>query len=377
MVLVLGACTTTPSPTASPRASVTAVASAPAVPSASPSAAPTPLSVLESEEADALFRQPDTCRNPEITYSVTFPDDWYTNTAIGDQAACTWFTPDFFEVGASGEMPEEIWIRISLVEGLIGYNMLTQVERSDDVRIDGYAGHRAEFRTLEDINDTVSDRLTYQYVVPFDTSGPTLVASTSVDMAGDYELAKAVLDRIMVSMEIDRLIAVAPRIPHEPTGPLISGDPVRAEDVDGSFRLTLEADQDRYRAGQEIGVMATLTYLGQADGIVALGSSNPGLIGFAVEREDIPVGVSPAFTTDCGPHEMRRGVPVEYPLVKSGGFSPDEPLAPFYEAYFASPELRLPPGTWTISAGGSWYTGGDCGDVLHSLGASVTVVVVP
>jgi len=35
-------------------------------------------------------------------------------------------------------------------------------------------------------------------------------------------------------------------------------------------------DQDRYRAGQDIRVMATLTYLGPADAIAARGSSNPG-----------------------------------------------------------------------------------------------------
>lgn len=122
---------------------------------------------------------------------------------------------------------------------------------------------------------------------------------------------------------------------------------------------------------------ATMTYLGPAEEIVARGSSNPGLIGFAVESDDPPIRISPAFTTDCGPHEMTRGVVVEYPLAKSGGFSPVEPFAAFYEAYFDSPELRLPAGTWTISAGGGWYTGGDCGDELHSLSASVTVDVEP
>lgn len=141
-------------------------------------------------------------------------------------------------------------------------------------------------------------------------------------------------------------------IPDERTGPPISGDPVTAEDADASFRLTLAADQGRYRAGQEIGVVATLTYLGPADEIVARGSSNPGL---AVETDDPPIRISPAYTTDCGPHEMTRGVVVEYQLAKSGGYSPDEPLAPFYEAYFGSQELRLPAGTWTSrrEAGGT------------------------
>lgn len=328
-------------------------------------------------EADELFSRTDTCANPEIGYTVTFPDDWYTNTAIGAQAACAWFTPDFFEVDLPGEVPEEIWINIGRIEGIWGYNMLTPTESSDELEIDGYAGHRAEYRTLDSIDDTNTDDLTYHYVVPLDNDGPTLIASTDIGRADDYELAKAVLDRIMASMQLDPQLAQVPTIPDQPTGPLITGDPVTAEDSDASFRLTLDADQDRYRAGQEIQVKATLTYLGPADAIVVQGSSNPGLIGFAVESDDPAIRMSPAFTTDCGSHEMVRGVVVDYPLVKSGGYSPGEPLAAFYAAYFGSPELRLPAGTWTISAGGSWYIG-DCGPgEAHSLSASATVVVEP
>lgn len=382
VAILLGACSTEPISTRSAGSSATPPATAAATPSVEPTASvnpsppATPFPVRESEEADALFSRPDTCTNPALGYTVTFPDDWYTNTAIGEQAACSWFTPEFFEVDAPGETPEQIWISIGLIEGIFGYNMLTPTESGDEVEIDGYDGHRAEYRRLDDINDTDSDDLTYHYVVPFDTTGPTLIAGTDVDRADDYELAKAVLDRLMASMELDPAVATVRTIPQEPTGPTISGDPVMEEDSDDSFRLTLEVDQDRYRAGQEIAAMATLTYLGPGDTIVARGSSNPGLIGFAVEGDDPRIRITPAFTTDCAPHEMTRGVAVEYPFAKSGGYSPDEPLASFYEAYFDSSDLRLPAGTWTITAGGSWYVG-DCGDELHQLSASVTVVIEP
>jgi hypothetical protein len=96
-----------------------------------------------------------------------------------------------------------------------------------------------------------------------------------------------------------------------------------------------------------------------------------------VARSNPPIRINTSFTTDCGPHEMTRGVPVDYPLGKSGGYSPDDPYAPFYAAYLGSPELRLPAGTWTITAAGSWYIG-DCGSgELYELNASVTVVVEP
>ena len=380
VAILLAGCGDAPAPSASPETSATPAPTPSDEPSASPSASPsqepTPFPVRDSAEADALFRRPDTCTNPEVGYTVTFPDDWYTNTAIGDQAACTWFTPDHFEVAASGETPEEIWIGVALVPGIIGYNMLSPTEDGDEVEVDGYSGHWSEFRLLDEIGDP-DGLLTFHYVVPFHRAGPTLVVTTNVEMADDYELAKAVIDRMMASLVLDPVIGEVPVIPDEPTGPPIAGERVTAEDADGTFRLTLAADQDRYRAGQEIDVMATLTYLGPTDAIVARGSSNPGLIGFSVASTDPPVRINTAFTTDCGPHEMTRGIPVEYPLAKSGGYSPDEPLAPFYAAYFASPELRLPAGTWTITAAGNWYIG-DCGaSQLYELSASVTVVVEP
>ena len=382
VAIILGACgadvpSSSPQPSASLEVKPTASPSAEPAAAVSPSASLGRFPVRESAEADALFRRADTCTNSTIGYRVTFPDEWYTNTAIGEQAACTWFTPDFFEVDAPGEMPEEVWISIALIESIVGYNMLTPAESGGEVEVDGYAAHWTEYRNLEDIDDSDSTDLAYHYVIPLDRAGPTLVAATDNHMAADYELAKAVLDRMMASMELDPVIARVPTIPEEPTGPVIRGDPINSEDADESFRLMLDADQDRYRAGQQIDVMATLTYLGPADAVTARGSSHPGLIGFAVDKEESPIAVAPAFTTDCGVHEMVRGAAVDYPFAKSGGYSPDEPLAPFYEAYFESEELRLPAGTWTISAAGSWYTGDDCGDELHSLSASVTVVVEP
>ena len=319
----------------------------------------------------------DTCTNPVIGYMVSFPDDWYTNTAIGAQAACAWFTPAFFEVDVDDSVPEEIWIVISLIEGRRGYTMLSPSISGDHVEVDGYAGDRVEFLLRDSIDDTEPDGPFYEYVVPLERAGPTLIASTDVARAGDYELAKAVLDRMMASMKLDPQLPRGLSIPSEPTGPLFTGEPVHAQDSDASFELTLKADQDRYRAGQEIRIGATLTYLGPEDAIVARGSGIPGLIGFAVESDDPAIRISPTFTTDCAPHEMARGVAVDYPMAKSGSYSRDDPNSAFYISYFASPDLRLPAGTWTITAGGGWYVA-DCGvGELHSLSASVTVVVEP
>lgn len=171
------------------------------------------------------------------------------------------------------------------------------------------------------------------------------------------------------------LIARVPVIPDEPTGPPIDGTPVTAEFDDGTFAMTLTADQERYRAGQLINVSATVTYLGPDDATIGRGSGSS-LIGFGVASEDARIDIGPAFTSDCAPYEFVRGVPVEFPFSKSGGFSDGQPLALFYRSYFSSQELRLPAGTWTISAGGTIYIG-DCGDELHEPAASLTLVIEP
>lgn len=159
--------------------------------------------VIDSAAADDLFSRPDTCTNPVDGYSVTFPDDWYRNTAIGDTPACSWFTPEFFEVDESGQPLDEIWISMSVIDGAIGYTGITQIYSSEEISIDGVSATRVESNPNR--NEDPAYRR-YWYVIPLDSDGvgPTFVAQTDTDSADDYELARAVLDRIMASLEFDR-----------------------------------------------------------------------------------------------------------------------------------------------------------------------------
>lgn len=165
-------------------------------------------------------------------------------------------------------------------------------------------------------------------------------------------------------------------IPTEPTGPFLNGPLVGAEDGDAQFKLTIEADQDRYRAGQQLRVTSTLRYLGPNAGIVVSGSGT-GLVLFAIQRDDPPLQTEPAGTSDCRRYEVPAGIAVEHPFSKTGGWSEDDPNAGFYRAYFSSPDLRLPAGNWTISASTNFNEGADCTGPLHNLTASVKVTVEP
>lgn len=178
------------------------VPSVPGTRAASPTPAP-PIAIAESADADELFATPDTCSNPIDGYTLTFPDDWYTNTKVGDTPPCSWFTPEFFEVASTGGTPVEIWISVRVVTGVIGYTSITPVYSSDPVQIGGVPGHRAEFNP--DPNSAPEQRI-YHYVVDLGSQdrGPSFVASVSTTSADDYALGKAVLDRMVASLHFDR-----------------------------------------------------------------------------------------------------------------------------------------------------------------------------
>lgn len=186
------------------------------VPAATPVPTPAPVSyverpglpfpVIEHDEADALFADPDTCTNPDAGYTVTFPEAWYTNTAIGATPACSWFSPEFYEVEPGGEVPEAIVIVIAVYDALGSFNQ-PEYLLDEPVKIGGFAGWRREQIGVTHESGAYEALLpSYSYVAVLSdrpVEGPTMMASTGGDGAPDYELHKAVLDRIMASFTID------------------------------------------------------------------------------------------------------------------------------------------------------------------------------
>ena len=216
-VLLLG-CTAatdpTPSPTSSPTPEPAASQSAPsatAEPTESPSEAPesaTPapsfgggggFTVMPNPEADELFLDRDECTNPQDGYQLEFPDDWWTNTEIARFPACVWFSPTFYEVADETQRPDEIAIEIFWLAGDRGY--FTEGISREDVEVGLQAAVRLE---VEGTPDDPTSGSSYEYVIrlgPTPEEGPNLVARTDTSMGGDYELNKAVLDRIMATIE--------------------------------------------------------------------------------------------------------------------------------------------------------------------------------
>lgn len=171
-----------------------------------------PISVLFSPAADDLFSRPDTCTNPEAGYTVTFPDDWWTNTAIGDVPACSWFSPTFFEVDDPLVVPEEVAIVMNVAAasaiGMPGQALPTpEIEsiagrpasRSEQVGVGGgfipHGSHAYSYTVW--IEGNCCDEAELSVIA---------VAGTDWQIEDDpaeYILDKAVLDRIMASLALE------------------------------------------------------------------------------------------------------------------------------------------------------------------------------
>ena len=214
--LLLTACAGATDPTAEPTATVEASAVAspssspePSLaPTASPSVAPSAslaapsgdgFAVTPDPAADALFLERDECENLQDGYQLQFPDDWYTNTEIRDVPACSWFAPEFYTVDDFDEIPDEIAIDISWLGGDRGYH--GEILTSQDGTAGGQSASRVE---VAGTPDEPTSGTSYEYVVqlgPTREEGPNLVARTDTTMGGDHELNKAVLDRMMATIE--------------------------------------------------------------------------------------------------------------------------------------------------------------------------------
>ena len=150
-------------------------------------------------------------------------------------------------------------------------------------------------------------------------------------------------------------------------------DVVRAEARDGQLGLVFELEDDTFRAGEPIDGQARLEI---ASGGADLVGSGSGLVGFEFREVGGRRRIGPVWTSDCHQYRLEAGTPIVTGILKSGGFSADDPDAAFYRAFFAEPLVRLPAGRWEIAAVASFVVG-ECGNPEHSLRASITVTVEP
>lgn len=201
LAVALAACSgdtdATPSPSVEPGTSPSSTAKPTQAPTATAEPTPSPPEASDGSfepaanaEADALFLARDECQNLRDGYQLIYPDEWYTNTEFRDVAACSWFSPTTYEVDDFPALPEEIAISIEWAADRVSW-----ADNPIRVLTGTVGGQNAVRVEFED---------EYFYVVqlgPSPEEGPNLIARTAAHMGGDFELNKAVLDRLMLAIE--------------------------------------------------------------------------------------------------------------------------------------------------------------------------------
>lgn len=190
ILLVLSACGTPPVETTSLTPTTTALDDA------------------ASLEANRLFASPQQC---ELTLAghlvgITFPGAWSTNDAVegeGGIPACLWFGPDDLVItDPLTQAPEGVAIGVGSVGGPAVFHR--EWISLEETTIAGRPAWRVE-ESVPSPNNADEETLQLVYWVSLgatSTDGPTLVARTATEEAGNYALNKAVLDRMMASLTV-------------------------------------------------------------------------------------------------------------------------------------------------------------------------------
>ena len=160
--------------------------------------------------------------------------------------------------------------------------------------------------------------------------------------------------RPMIALAALVLVATGCGVSPSPDASANSSEPILVEGGDAGFLLAMQVGSGVFNAGAPIDIAAQLTWTGAAPSATIWGSGG-GPVSFGLKQLDGDLELGPAMTADCRAHEFARGVPVQIPYRKSGGFSADDKNAEFYRAFFADPVLRLPAGQWRVTAGANGH----------------------
>ncbi|MGZ8724721.1 MAG: hypothetical protein ACXWYG_11845, partial [Aeromicrobium sp.] len=208
--------TPTPSPTAAPASSVTPEASASAESTTSPTPAATtgigefgPIHSMAPEDA---FANAQTCENPDaittvgepsgLSYTVSFPGDWYSNEGSESRSACTLFAPDPFDAPDDQSVPAEVTIAANLPPG--GDFDAGPGATSEDFTVDGVAATRYDIPAGGFTTErTIVWIIAIAGNLPAEGNDqPYLAVSTSSSDSEELAVRADMLDRMVATLNI-------------------------------------------------------------------------------------------------------------------------------------------------------------------------------
>ena len=156
-------------------------------------------------------------------------------------------------------------------------------------------------------------------------------------------------------------------------GPTLTASAVaRALETDFPFELAFELPKATWTAAESIAGRATLSLI---DGASADLSGSGSLLNFEYAEVGGTRRASPVWTAICAPHSLAAGQPISSGLGKSGTWQGDAPSGDFNREFMTDPLVRLPPGTWDITALASFSESPDCSGPAHDLEVTVRITV--
>jgi hypothetical protein len=169
-------------------------------------------------------------------------------------------------------------------------------------------------------------------------------------------------------------IPTHPRIT-SPPGPIDL--PVGDDTQDGAIQLTLTSPHGRYKAGDPIDVAAGLANGGSGAPITTYGGPDGPVI-FSLRQVDGPVVIEPIVLTSCIEQvTLPAYEPTQIPFKKSGNVAGGDADPTYWRTWFADPILKLPAGTWEISATPNFVLGACGSNTSPNLRPTITLIVTP
>jgi hypothetical protein len=152
-----------------------------------------------------------------------------------------------------------------------------------------------------------------------------------------------------------------------------SGTCPSAAATEGAFRLELVLPHLDWKASDAITGTAILSFDGSAP--TTIYGSDLSVIVFSYAEVGGRRKVDPVWISDCAGRPLDPATPLNADLSKSGAMPNSGPDADFLRSFLTGPDVRLPAGTWDITALATFTEGDGCVGVEHSMKATVRITV--
>lgn len=175
----------------------------------------------------------------------------------------------------------------------------------------------------------------------------------------------------LLAVAVLALAGAACGSPGETLDPAAPTGRVAASAVDGRFQFTFAVERGVVRSGQVLTGEATL-------GLLVPGGVTLSGAGIMIGFDFLEVGgerrhVAPVWEADCRLHRVLTDTPILSPILKSGAV--EGPHADFLRDFLRGTDVRLPKGTWDITAIAKFYEGEGCRGLLHTVQGTVRIHV--